>query len=103
MKSKRTPGPWELNPDIVETVEIIGPNGETIADVWNIAKMLAGERDANAEFIVRACNAHDALVRALKDLKEDLENNGEIFKTDQKRIDIIQYALRLAEGKDGEK
>jgi len=43
-----------------------------------------------------------ALVRALKGLKEDLENNGEIFKTDQKRIDIIQSALRLAEGKDGE-
>lgn len=50
------------------------------------------ELDANAAFIVRACNAHEALVAALKGVLRVADR-----KTDE--FDAARAALRLAEGK----
>lgn len=41
--------------------EIIGPNGETICD-WDMRGRSGPPSKTHAEFIVRACNAHDGLV-----------------------------------------
>lgn len=57
---KHTPGPWTANGDMVNTKK----------DCLYVAKC-AGDTDeqaeANAEFIVRACNCHDELVEACKE------------------------------------
>lgn len=46
-----TPTPWTVDGVWIESA------GDTIAEVWV---------DANAAFIVRACNSHDELLAALK-------------------------------------
>ena len=62
------------------------------------------ETDANAEFIVTACNAHDALVEALEDSKKEIEfiikHKREInIDVMPKRIaNVIDKALTLARG-----
>ena len=69
--SEHTPGPWKrdsssLVPNLYPF--IAGPNGEAIADVWGDVDVA----NANAEFIVRACNAHDDLLVACEEALEDL-------------------------------
>ena len=56
--SERTPGPWDRRMPGMVT----GPDGRDIANAYY--HRFAYE--ANAEFIVRACNAHDDLVAALE-------------------------------------
>jgi hypothetical protein len=69
---KRTPGPWKLE------VEYSGPDETEGSMIWipEINRQLFdtewAEPDewdlslANAEYIVRACNSHDALLAALR-------------------------------------
>lgn len=59
MKNTHTPGPWSLSGDRY----IVAPDSELIADCFKESQ----EDVANAAFIVRACNAHDELVAALRD------------------------------------
>lgn len=68
METKHTPTPWKRGyyPDDIET-----SGGTTIAlvpraigKVYRISHDISAEPDANAAFIVRACNAHDSLVEA---------------------------------------
>jgi hypothetical protein len=64
---KHTPTPWKI--DQYETV--VGTTDEAfeIASCWTANSGIHKdfkECRANAEFIVRACNAHDNLVRALR-------------------------------------
>ena len=75
--TQHTPTPWEIEP---QTTTVVKPDKtnripSTIAIVKDpndnmhqteIAK-------ANAEFIVRACNSHDALLKACKGLMLELE------------------------------
>lgn len=67
-KATHTPGPWKTG-GVMTRVEVL-PDG------WNMPMCVAdchtksapnseAERVANAAFIVRACNSHDALVAAL--------------------------------------
>lgn len=78
MTQKYTPTPWavvyrETGPCITMTEGTRKNSGvpylalEDIATVAPIKRALLNpaERDANAAFIVRACNSHDALVEAL--------------------------------------
>ena len=55
MKTKHTPTPWIINPQ--HTGGIFASFGERIGECGQ----------ANAEFIVKAVNSHDALVEALKE------------------------------------
>jgi hypothetical protein len=52
--SEHTPAPWSSDGPTVR-----GPNGEWLVDEWF--------NPANAAFIVRAVNSHEALVEALKE------------------------------------
>jgi hypothetical protein len=65
MEAKHTPGPWKYEAD--DNV-IIG--GDGLIMTWQTRSIDVGvaERDANAEFIVRACNSHDDLMAALEDM-----------------------------------
>lgn len=99
--SEHTPTPWvvvvgkdnsdngePLSPDIFGTITG-GNEGWHIARVWLAGKYLNGE--ANAEFIVLACNNHDALVKALE---------GVIRVADRKTVefDAARAALAKARG-----
>mgnify|MGYP001563745804 CR=1 FL=1 len=78
MKLKHTPTPWR-----VADLEIWREPVDDYPYGWIVASLLEhihrGPRDnaaANADFIVRACNAHDDLVELLERLvASDDENN----------------------------
>ena len=61
------------------------------------ASQLTKER---AEFIVRACNAHDALVDACKDTL-DIITSYQHIPAQFKACKILQAALSQAEGREG--
>lgn len=76
----RTPTPWEVIPSTEHHGPyIVSPYGSTLADLYVMSNPSAlsvrnggdskpihfPDADANASFIVRACNAHDHLVNAL--------------------------------------
>lgn len=53
----------------------------------------ADENDANARFIVTACNSHYDLLKALKACEPFADNNGLVFGVD------IRAAIAKAEGR----
>ena len=68
METKHTPGPWRSK----DSTQVYS-SGRHIADCGSrnpegLPRHIGLEDAANAAFIVRACNSHDALVAALKDL-----------------------------------
>ncbi|MEN6375497.1 MAG: hypothetical protein ABFD75_12085 [Smithella sp.] len=67
---EHTKTPWNYNdPD----GKIRNASGEVIATIWLWPE--SGTRDANAAFIVKACNCHDEFVAALKRFME----YGDVF------------------------
>jgi hypothetical protein len=95
--SAHTPTPWQVEGSIYEHMAagIRGGSNRAIAQVWK------GPRGhANAEFIVRACNAHDDLVAALKAIVDHNEasysSEFELFAT---HVREAKKALAKAEGK----
>lgn len=86
METKHTPTPWEAVNHSWCTTGIYAVDkaeGGTIA-VLDIQAEADEETQpelerwmaANAEFIVRACNAHDQLAKALLDIAEDAEGSA---------------------------
>lgn len=69
MKTQHTPTPWHLSEPPLKENFIYDEDGLLIADVNGFFKREAAENSANADFIVRACNAHDELVEALENLQ----------------------------------
>jgi len=62
---KHTPGPWRI--DAPAGSVIIGPDEIDVALTFAGSGFRELETDeANAEFIVRACNSHDELLAALQ-------------------------------------
>lgn len=64
-----TPLPWNIGKKACYDLTIWGHNRKTIP-VALVPKggRISEERDANAAYIVKACNAHPKLVKALKTL-----------------------------------
>lgn len=60
-KQQHTPGPWHVNGQWIDNYD-----SEPVCHLPPDATYK--NRDANAAFIVRACNSHDALVEALENL-----------------------------------
>jgi len=58
-KTEHTPTPWAIDTDLSA---IISPSGQMTARVYGNT---TEEFKANAEFIVRACNCHEALLETL--------------------------------------
>ena len=66
--TKHTPGPWKTK----HGLSIRAPDDKELAEMirdWDIAF----EAQANAEFIVRACNSHYELLEALKEGKSEFD------------------------------
>ena len=90
---QHTPTPWSIG----RRRWITGGNVD-IARIHSVSKIGEAEAVANAEFIVRACNSYYDLLETLDILRLDLENNGEIFGTDEARITLMEEAIANAEG-----
>jgi hypothetical protein len=54
---------------------------------------------ANAEFIVRACNSHEDLLKAAKGAIQVLEEVGEDYYRVNSDIDALEAAIKKAEGR----
>lgn len=89
-----TPTPWYHNYDDVLASE---EPEDLIATFWHAND---GKAVENAEFVVRACNAHDDLVAALSVMVERMERTGrESNLLDKAIADQSRAALAKAEAK----
>lgn len=89
---KHTPTPWHPDPDGYEEY-IWGPEDQMIAQLRGHGAGLP--QRTNAEFIVRAANAHDALLAACKQVSSELVNGQNVPSL--KAMDMIESAIALAE------
>jgi hypothetical protein len=74
--TSHTPTPWRVykNPDGTKLVGIGGKDGQGILDSgFGVWAWDDPEGIANAEMVVRAVNAHDALVNAMKEAADEIE------------------------------
>lgn len=88
MKTKHTPGPWQIAE--YQTFHAVKRGHITIASQC---------AEANAKFIVRACNSHEGLTDTLKDALKYIKKYklaGTHFKA---MAGAFQDALKQAEGK----
>lgn len=99
-----TPRPWLIDPDPdFESMLILGPD-EIIAADCCVVSMDAEKRSedickANAALIVRAVNAHDALVAALLDAQAYIASRGGQTGGERLRVQQrIRAALAAARG-----
>lgn len=104
-----TPTPWRVG---AEMNDIIGPPTERNPDGMIAAVRYLGNSDAakgescdNAAFIVQACNAHDALVEALRLMlthEGGRHTNGIGIESDSEALEtaksVAWAALKLARG-----
>lgn len=77
IETQATPRPWRTDAEF-DHENILGPDEAMVADCAIFLNRKFGKRTpeinrANAELIVRAVNAHDALVEALEDLLSDCD------------------------------
>jgi hypothetical protein len=99
MTQTRTPGPWEVD----KYSQITTPTEEVLL-VSGVALPSGNhpriaEAEANAAFIVRACNAHEQLVKALEKVR--IFVNGDRSPANMSTATfIIDKALALARGKE---
>jgi hypothetical protein len=103
---KHTPTPWLAEG---KTVYALNENGTNRFSALVQAgfefdgrryKMPASpeEIEANAAFIVRACNSHDALVKVAKNLRDYLGEGRKLGDDTEWFADKVSAALKLAEG-----
>lgn len=92
-----TPTPWKVHPTVNQhrynAALDFGPSGIAVGVVWGPFEKRAmdAETEANAAFIVRACNAHDELVAALKDAEKRLLSFAE---SGNDRLTVLAHDLR---------
>jgi hypothetical protein len=69
MSAARTPGPWRICDD----ADVVDARGRYVATAHDATSDVGTAVEyANAEFIVRACNSHDALLAALEACQAEL-------------------------------
>jgi len=96
--SEHTPTPWRVedgtdliwgacNPDDRSSYGMGYSIVEGKAPGWKPYKPSMEEREANAAFIVKAVNSHDALVEAIKHAKARFECLAEDFQVDKNNVD----------------
>lgn len=94
--SARTPGPWRVMPDQPShgcslCVEADTPNGSYVivrtpeVDKYNNKEQRTIDLP-NIQFIVTACNAHDALARAVEHVLSASEDGGTFDDVDFKML-----------------
>lgn len=111
MKRGHTPTPWELKPEEIDK-PYIRIRGTALGRRYKIANVLMPvykgsheyeieETRANAAFIVRAVNAHDELVRKIKELINRLETIKETHRDLSLSDDISQAKKVLTKANGG--
>lgn len=106
---KHTPLPWNLknhhDQNVIYGLENNQCTMEFCVAVVNCDDRTNSENKANAEFIVRACNAHYQLLEALKALcgmqvkGHDLIDRLQFSQEGRIVLDKIEAAIAKAEGK----
>lgn len=114
MESKHTPGPWEVNiaPPPHKTLKpiiIVRVSETPLKYTPTIALAVGCDKTtdlANAQFIVRACNAHEELLEALKlsrkYVAKMVADDVQTVLHPQVALDRLEQAIAKAEGKEGE-
>jgi hypothetical protein len=107
MASEHTPLPWAKHPTGVATVYSPGAKNRIVAGCgsWtDNTRDVISEQEANAQLIIMAVNSHDALVAALRDIREhtDPEPASENYRADDREgcldtvFSVATAALRAA-------
>lgn len=94
-----TPTPWRIYRET--GVEPDGNSSLDIAKCYDIESSFSTSEDtakANAAFIVRAVNAHAALVSALRDLLGAIDEQREVRLSLETQLPAAREALELARG-----
>lgn len=97
--TKHTPTPWAISSN---GFNIYGPpdaEGQVTFVASIFRKPIQDIEDANAEFIVRACNAHDELLAACKATLKYLQYSSKHAENRELRKQI-RAAVDKAEGSD---
>lgn len=93
-----TLGPWFLSPLVSrEGFRINDSEGYCVAETDG--RSGDGEEEANAQFIVKACNAHDEMQAALKLALDEIHHPGAARFNDRDIDEVIRAAIAKAEGK----
>jgi len=89
MTTPHTPTPWfqdgsAIREEASDLIVCRASDGGHLTEV-----LLTGDQiEANAAFIVRAVNAHDDLVKALKALTDCFDESGELCETAQDQLSV---------------
>lgn len=69
MSAAHTPGPWTVREQgDANSYALLTANGHWLISFLQNGELMTATQRANAEFIVRACNAHDELLSALQEM-----------------------------------
>lgn len=74
---EHTPGPWTVakrNSKLVSLISANSEGGDANGGVY-VAKTQGPDSDANAAFIIRACNSHYDLIEALREARAALHQH----------------------------
>ena len=98
---KHTPGPWKREGYLIIVDRKTRRRCAAIASICTTATMIEKDWEANAEFIVRACNSHDDLLEACKALSEYVSGQWlEEWENRPNCLRIAEQAISQAEGKE---
>lgn len=87
IKRKHTPLPYEYTGDRVEAA-----NGKTVGYFTNIGSKSSAQMDADAAFVILACNSYYACLEALKKMRHYYEADG----SECLDIDAVNKAIAAA-------
>lgn len=88
-KPQHTPTPWHLHD--TENATICGPDHLSLA-LCEARSRKGSENDANAAFIVRAVNSHEALLDVVKEALCHLDPNCEYDGANANGKEVSEYA-----------
>ena len=104
-KPSHTPTPWRIYKEPMNPNPRLMAEASTLVAVISQGKAFAKETEANAAYIVKAVNAHEEMVKALKDvlfvLKGQAER-GNFLDSSERDISlegVVEQAIAKAEGK----
>ena len=94
--------PWGLSQDRHENdsddTYIWSTNGDCVGQCWNGQEECDNKKqaDANAKFIIKACNSHYQLLKSIKALVKEYDCKNEKLPAYYQALD----AIKLAKGKE---
>lgn len=74
-QAMHTPTPWRIYKEPMNPNPRIMAEASTLVAVISQGKAFAKQTDTNAAFVVRACNAHEDLLGALKAIRARLDGD----------------------------